>query len=103
VFNREISPRLGDHRVESCVQVAEDAFGNALGNAAIAGIEEANRQREIKELEAKLQASAQPQQLAEPAASATSTVGDYSVVVGQQLNPGMDSDPGEFNYEVQRV
>lgn len=40
-LNREISKSLGDNRVESWGQIAEDAFGNALGNAAVGAINEA--------------------------------------------------------------
>ncbi|MHB1059978.1 MAG: LysM peptidoglycan-binding domain-containing protein, partial [Rhodanobacter sp.] len=38
VVTREVSVGLGDHHVQSWEQVGEDVFGNALGNAAIAGI-----------------------------------------------------------------
>jgi large repetitive protein len=38
VVTREVSEGLGDHHVQSWEQVGEDVFGNALGNAAIAGI-----------------------------------------------------------------
>src|SRR5690606_10981186 len=39
VTTRETSVMLGDHHVQSWQQVGEDVFGNALGNAAVAGIE----------------------------------------------------------------
>lgn len=38
VVSRETSVALGDHHVQSWQQVGEDIFGNALGNAAAAGI-----------------------------------------------------------------
>jgi len=38
VVTREVSEGLGDHHVPSWEQVGEDVFGNALGNAAVAGI-----------------------------------------------------------------
>jgi large repetitive protein len=37
-INRETAQLLGDHHVGSWASIGEDAFGNALGNAAIAGI-----------------------------------------------------------------
>lgn len=52
---RETSLALGDRRVQSWQQIAEDAFGNALGNAAIAGIEHENQVAEQKQLEATVQ------------------------------------------------
>lgn len=42
VVQREVSVGLGDDHVQSWQQVGEDVFGNALGNAAIAGIEASN-------------------------------------------------------------
>lgn len=38
VVTREVSVGLGDNHVQSWEQVGEDVFGNALGNAAVAGI-----------------------------------------------------------------
>jgi LysM repeat protein len=38
VTTRETSVALGDHHVQSWKQIGEDVFGNALGNAAIAGM-----------------------------------------------------------------
>lgn len=38
VVTRETSVALGDNHVQSWQQIGEDVFGNALGNAAIAGI-----------------------------------------------------------------
>jgi len=38
VTNREVSAGMGDSDVQSWKQVGEDIFGNALGNAAIVGI-----------------------------------------------------------------
>lgn len=38
VVQREASVSLGDHHVQSWQQIAEDVFGNAFGNAAVAGI-----------------------------------------------------------------
>jgi len=43
VVTRETSVALGDNHVQSWQQIAEDVFGNALGNAAIAGIEHENQ------------------------------------------------------------
>jgi len=40
VVTRETSLALGDNHVQSWQQIAEDVFGNALGNAAIAGIKQ---------------------------------------------------------------
>jgi len=60
VLNREISKSLGDNRVEPWAQIAEDAFGNALGNAAIAGIEHENQvaaQKQLRESVDQLQAT----------------------------------------------
>jgi hypothetical protein len=38
VVSREVSVGLGDNHVQSWQQIGEDVFGNALGNAAVAGI-----------------------------------------------------------------
>ena len=38
VVNREVNVGLGDHHVMSWQQIGEDVFGNALGNATVAGI-----------------------------------------------------------------
>lgn len=41
VVQREVSVGLGDDHVQSWQQIAEDVFGNALGNAAVGAINEA--------------------------------------------------------------
>jgi LysM repeat protein len=46
---REASLALGDDRVESWQQIGEDAFGNALGNAAAGAINEANAVSEARQ------------------------------------------------------
>lgn len=60
-LNREISQGLGDDRVQSWAQIAEDAFGNALGNAAVGAINASNAQSAAQQ-QAQLEATTQSMQ-----------------------------------------
>ncbi|NKZ39876.1 LysM peptidoglycan-binding domain-containing protein [Oleiagrimonas citrea] len=48
-IDREASIALGDGRVPSWEQIGEDAFGNALGNAAVHKLTQVSEERRLKE------------------------------------------------------
>mgnify|MGYP001042125520 CR=1 FL=1 len=50
VVTREVSVGLGDNHVKSWEQVGEDVFGNALGNAAVAGLNYERQKKWVDEL-----------------------------------------------------
>lgn len=56
-LNRETSRLLGDNRVSNWASVGEDAFGNALGNAAIAGINDYDAGQQLKQAQQQAQQS----------------------------------------------
>jgi YD repeat-containing protein len=99
-LDRETSQLLGDDRVRSWGDVAEDAFGNALGNAAIAGMSspsngQQGRQYDFTKLGQGV--GAQGDALASYNASNFPTVvssDGYSTYTGAYGLPGTSDSPG---------
>ena len=83
---RETSLVLGDNHVQGWQEIVDDAFGNALGNAAIAGIQTENARSQAQQ-QARLEATAQQME----SNFSGELQGDIDAQTGQYIQSQMDA------------